>query len=106
VNPAPFAATNDGGALRQPTEIMTRHRNRARPAGRRLLRGLVDIDHHERVSASSKTAQILMVAFVAYLLGGFTSIWAIAIGTAVLALGLFMVIRDFWKVAATPQRAT
>jgi hypothetical protein len=57
------------------------------------------MDHHERISASSKTAQVLMVAFVAYLLGGFTSVWAIAVGTAVLAVGLIMVIRNFWKTA-------
>jgi hypothetical protein len=70
------------------------------------IEGLVGMDHHDRISASSKTAQVLMVAFVAYLLGGFTSVWAIAIGTAVLALGLFIMIQDFWKTAATPRRPT
>jgi branched-subunit amino acid ABC-type transport system permease component len=64
------------------------------------------MDHHERTSASTKTAEVLLLAFAAYLLGGFTSVWATIIGSAVVAVGLFMVIRDFWKAAATPRCST
>jgi hypothetical protein len=63
------------------------------------------MDDKERKTASSRTVQVLLVAVIAFQLGGYAtrfswSAWgwiAVALGGAALAGALFLLIRGFWK---------
>jgi hypothetical protein len=62
------------------------------------------MEHNNRASAASKTAQLLMAAFCAFLLGGYVnkgSDWPVLVlSGGVLAGALFLLIREFWKSGA------
>jgi hypothetical protein len=55
----------------------------------------------DRNRAAAKTAQLLIVAFCAFLLGGYVtkgSGWLVLVlSSGTLAGALFMLIREFWK---------
>ena len=56
------------------------------------------------MSATARTAQLLMVEFIAFLFGGYVtkgSDWIVLVGSgAVLAGATLMLIRELWKPAA------
>jgi hypothetical protein len=62
------------------------------------------MEQKHRMSATVKTAQLLMVAFVAFLFGGYVtkgSDWPVLVlSGAVLAGATLMLIREFWKPVA------
>jgi hypothetical protein len=64
----------------------------------------VYMDFQYRKAAASRTLQVLMVAFCAFLLGGYIekgSSWPVLVlSSGVLVGALFMLIRDFWKPIA------
>ena len=59
------------------------------------------MEQKNRTAAVSKTAQLLMVAFFAFLLGTYVtkgSDWPVLVlSGGVLAGAVFMLIREFWK---------
>jgi hypothetical protein len=66
------------------------------------------MEQNKRKSPVAQTSMLLMVAFIAFLFGGYVtkgSDWLVLVGTGgVLAFGILMLAREFWKPAALPSR--
>jgi hypothetical protein len=62
------------------------------------------MEQKHRMSATARTAQLLMVEFIAFLFGGYVtkgSDWIVLVGSgAVLAGATLMLIRELWTPAA------
>jgi hypothetical protein len=62
------------------------------------------MEQNKRKSPVAQTSMLLMVAFIAFLFGGYVtkgSDWLVLVGTGgVLAFGILMLAREFWKPAA------
>jgi hypothetical protein len=70
------------------------------------------MDEQERKTARRRTTLVLLIAYIAFLLGGYATRFgwsngqwaATVIAGSALALALYLLIRDLWKLAVAVEK--